>query len=64
MAAPDGGDAIRVDLEREYNGTVSRARARLDAIRDVSLEGRSLHARADDGGFGAGFAKRSEAPRR
>jgi ABC-2 type transport system ATP-binding protein len=53
---PDGlkrelrGDAIHVDLGREYNGTVSRALAPLDAIRDVSVEGRSLRARADDGG--------------
>jgi ABC-2 type transport system ATP-binding protein len=44
------GDAIHVDLEREYNGTVSRALAPLGAIRDVTVDGRSLRARADDGG--------------
>ena len=44
------GDAIHVDLEREYNGTVSRALADLASIRDVTVDGRSLRARADDGG--------------
>ena len=44
------GDAIHVDLEREYNGTVSRALTGLEAIRDISLDGRTLRARADDGG--------------
>ncbi len=44
------GDAIHVDLEREYNGTVSRALNALEAIRDVTVEGRTLRARADDGG--------------
>ena len=44
------GDAIHVDLEREYNGTVSRALTDLESIRDVSVDGRTLRARADDGG--------------
>jgi ABC-2 type transport system ATP-binding protein len=44
------GDAIHVDLEREYNGTVTRALADLAAIRDVTVDGRSLRARSDDGG--------------
>ncbi len=44
------GDAIHVDLEREYNGTVTRALAGLAAIRDVTVDGRSLRARSDDGG--------------
>jgi ABC-2 type transport system ATP-binding protein len=44
------GDAIHVDLEREYNGLVSRALTGLDVVRDVTVEGRALRARADDGG--------------
>jgi ABC-2 type transport system ATP-binding protein len=44
------GDAIHVDLEDEYNGTVTRALADLAAIRDVTVDGRSLRARSDDGG--------------
>jgi ABC-2 type transport system ATP-binding protein len=44
------GDAIHVDLDAEYNGRVSGALAALDTIRDVTVEGRTLRARADDGG--------------
>ena len=44
------GDAIHVDLERKYNGTVTRALTDLDSVRDVSVDGRTLRARADDGG--------------
>jgi ABC-2 type transport system ATP-binding protein len=44
------GDAIHVDLEAEYNGTVTRALGGLSAIRDVAVDGRALRARADDGG--------------
>ena len=44
------GDAIHVDLERESNGRVTSALAALDAVRDVTVEGRVLRARADDGG--------------
>ena len=57
------GDAIHVDLEREYEdgmlpieagasigqGKVTSALTALDAVRDVLLDGRSLRARADDG---------------
>ncbi len=55
QGTPDGlkrelrGDAIQVDLEREYNGTVSRALTGLPAVRDVTIDGRTLRARADDG---------------
>jgi ABC-2 type transport system ATP-binding protein len=44
------GDAIHVDLDREYNGPVTRALGALDSVRDVTVEGRALRARADDGG--------------
>ncbi len=44
------GDAIHVDLEADYNGEVSRALTGLPAIRDVVVDGRTLRARADDGG--------------
>jgi ABC-2 type transport system ATP-binding protein len=44
------GDAIHVDLEADYNGAVSRALTGLPAIRDVAVDGRTLRARADDGG--------------
>ena len=44
------GDAIHVDLEAEYNGRVSRALRALDAVRDVAVDGKTLRARADDGG--------------
>jgi ABC-2 type transport system ATP-binding protein len=44
------GDAIHVELETDYNGRVSRALGELAAIRDVSVDGRALRARADDGG--------------
>jgi ABC-2 type transport system ATP-binding protein len=44
------GDAIHVDLEADYNGAVSGALAGVAAVRDVAVEGRTLRARADDGG--------------
>jgi ABC-2 type transport system ATP-binding protein len=44
------GDAIHVELEREYNGTVSRALTVVEAVRDVTVDGKTLRARADDGG--------------
>lgn len=44
------GDAIHVDLEREYNGSLSRALGDLRAVRDITIDGRTLRARADDGG--------------
>jgi ABC-2 type transport system ATP-binding protein len=53
---PDGlkrelrGDAIHVDLETESNGAVDRALGDVALVRDVSVDGRVLRARADDGG--------------
>jgi ABC-2 type transport system ATP-binding protein len=44
------GDAIHVDLEGDYNGSASGALAGLPAVREVTVEGRLLRARADDGG--------------
>jgi ABC-2 type transport system ATP-binding protein len=44
------GDAIHVDLETESNGAVNRALGELALVRDVSVDGRVLRARADDGG--------------
>jgi ABC-2 type transport system ATP-binding protein len=44
------GDAIHVDLEGDYNGALSGALAGLPAVREVTVEGRVLRARADDGG--------------
>jgi ABC-2 type transport system ATP-binding protein len=44
------GDAIHVDLEADYNGGVRGALAELAVIRDVTVDGRVLRARADDGG--------------
>ena len=44
------GDAIHVDLDGDYNGSVNQALGGVAAIREVSVEGRSLRARSDDGG--------------
>jgi ABC-2 type transport system ATP-binding protein len=44
------GDAIHVDLDADYNGAVSRALTGLALVRDVTVDGRVLRARADDGG--------------
>jgi ABC-2 type transport system ATP-binding protein len=43
------GDAIHLDLDADYNGTVGRALGELALIRDVKVDGRVLRARADDG---------------
>ncbi len=43
------GDAIHVDLEREYNGEARGAIRDLVGVRDVVVDGRTLRARADDG---------------
>jgi ABC-2 type transport system ATP-binding protein len=43
------GDAIHVEVEASTDGSVSHALARVDAIREVVVNGRALHARADDG---------------
>ncbi len=46
------GDAVQVELDGPSgpNGSVQSALAGVPAVRDVSLEGRTLRARADDGG--------------
>jgi ABC-2 type transport system ATP-binding protein len=44
------GDAISIELQDpESNGRVNHALGRLSEVRDVSVDGRSLRARADDG---------------
>jgi ABC-2 type transport system ATP-binding protein len=43
------GDAIHVEVEASTDGSVSHALERVDAIREVVVNGRALHARADDG---------------
>jgi ABC-2 type transport system ATP-binding protein len=43
------GDAVHVELERTTNGAVGEALERVRAVREVVVNGRSLHARADDG---------------
>jgi ABC-2 type transport system ATP-binding protein len=44
------GDAVHVELDGDYNGEISGALSTLSAIREVAVDGRSLRARADDGG--------------
>ncbi len=44
------GDAIQVELAASHNGHVQQALVELEAVREVAVEGRSLRARADDGG--------------
>jgi ABC-2 type transport system ATP-binding protein len=46
------GDAVHVELDGAStpNGSVSAALDGVDGVRDVALDGRSLRARADDGG--------------
>jgi ABC-2 type transport system ATP-binding protein len=45
------GDAVHVELDAgvSLNGNVDAALARVDGLREVTLDGRSLHARATDG---------------
>jgi ABC-2 type transport system ATP-binding protein len=43
------GDAVEVELGGEVNGTVHAALDRVSGVRDVTLEGRTVYARADDG---------------
>ncbi|HEX2468251.1 MAG TPA: DUF4162 domain-containing protein [Solirubrobacterales bacterium] len=43
------GDAIHVELEGSTNGAVADALESVEAVREVVLNGRALHARADDG---------------
>jgi ABC-2 type transport system ATP-binding protein len=44
------GDAVHVELAGAVNGNLDPALARLDGVREVTVDGRSLRARADDGG--------------
>ncbi|HEY6398161.1 MAG TPA: ATP-binding cassette domain-containing protein [Solirubrobacteraceae bacterium] len=44
------GDAIQVELEGESNGAVHAALERVDGVQDVTVAGRALRARAEDGG--------------
>jgi ABC-2 type transport system ATP-binding protein len=46
------GDAVHVELagSGELNGNVHAALTGVDGVREVAVEGRALHARADDGG--------------
>jgi ABC-2 type transport system ATP-binding protein len=43
------GDAVHLELEGQTNGAVGEAIEGVGAVREVVLNGRSLHARADDG---------------
>ncbi|HSI80676.1 MAG TPA: ATP-binding cassette domain-containing protein [Solirubrobacterales bacterium] len=43
------GDAIHVELEGSVDGDVRAALERLDAVREVVVNGQAVHARADDG---------------
>jgi ABC-2 type transport system ATP-binding protein len=44
------GDAVHVELANaSVNGNVTAALARVGGLREVQIDGRSLHARADDG---------------
>jgi ABC-2 type transport system ATP-binding protein len=44
------GDAIRVELDSDrHDGDLREALGELDAVREVIVDGRTLHARADDG---------------
>jgi ABC-2 type transport system ATP-binding protein len=43
------GDAVHVELDATANGHARSALDQVDAVREIVIEGRSLHARADDG---------------
>jgi ABC-2 type transport system ATP-binding protein len=43
------GDAVHIELGAATNGNARTALDRVDGVREVVLDGRSLHARADDG---------------
>jgi len=43
------GDAIHVELEGSVDGSARDALERLDAVREVVVDGQVVHARADDG---------------
>jgi ABC-2 type transport system ATP-binding protein len=44
------GDAIHVELAVNANGSVDDALSGVEGVREVSIDGRNLRARADDGG--------------
>jgi ABC-2 type transport system ATP-binding protein len=44
------GDAIQIELAAAADGALDGALEQLAGVRDVVVEGRTLHARADDGG--------------
>jgi ABC-2 type transport system ATP-binding protein len=43
------GDAVHIELSGDQNGSVAAALSAVPDVRDVVVEGRALHARADDG---------------
>jgi ABC-2 type transport system ATP-binding protein len=43
------GDAVHVELDATANGNARSALDRVDGVREIVIEGRSLHARSDDG---------------
>jgi ABC-2 type transport system ATP-binding protein len=43
------GDAVVVELDGQHNGNVSRALERVEGLREITVEGAALRARADDG---------------
>jgi ABC-2 type transport system ATP-binding protein len=43
------GDAVVVELDGPHNGNVSQALARVEGLREITVEGSALRARADNG---------------
>jgi ABC-2 type transport system ATP-binding protein len=43
------GDAVHIELDAAPNGNAQSALDRVEGVREIVLEGRSLHARVDDG---------------
>jgi ABC-2 type transport system ATP-binding protein len=43
------GDALRIELDADHNGDLGEALAGVEGVREVVVDGRVLHARADDG---------------
>jgi ABC-2 type transport system ATP-binding protein len=43
------GDAVHIELGAGANGSARTALDRVDGVREIVLDGRSLHARVDDG---------------
>jgi ABC-2 type transport system ATP-binding protein len=44
------GDAVHIELAGDFNGSVQAAVSGIAGIREVTIEGRALRARAEDGG--------------